>query len=87
MPNPAPGTWFDTPDRDGVCIAAITDDLHVELNTLGTVTICGWDDSRLQLDFDDVLDVSGVLAEAVQILGLRGHRSAYQHRGTRECER
>ncbi len=80
MPIHASHTWFDDPDRDGVAVAVITDDLRVEVNALGTVTICGWGGSDLQLDFDDASDVADVLVEAVRILRRGGHRTAYPHR-------
>lgn len=73
----APHTWFDTPDHDGVAVAVITDDLRVEVNALGTVTICGWGGSNLQLDLDDALDITEVLVEAIRILRASGHRTAY----------
>ncbi len=81
MPSPDSRTWFDDPDRNGNVIAVITDDLHVEINLLGTVAICGWGDSVLQLNLDDALDLVDVLGEAVRILHGRGrgrgHRTAY----------
>lgn len=86
MHDNASRTWFDSTDRDGVSIAAITDDLHLEINALGTVTICGWNHSRLQLDYNDVLDITDVLAEAVRILRLRFHRSAYPNRDAQASE-
>lgn len=47
-------TWFDADadDDDGVAVAVITDDLHVKIDALGTVTIARWENTAVRLDFD-----------------------------------
>ncbi len=73
MANQTDRSWFDHDDTDGVTVAVITDDLHVEISALGIVTVHAWNGAALPLDFDDTVDVAVALTEAVMILRARGH--------------
>ncbi|KQQ28621.1 hypothetical protein [Frondihabitans sp. Leaf304] len=64
--------WFTYETADARDVAAITDDLTVDISNLGTVTIHGWEGGHVHLDPDDTVDMVAVLTEAVQLLRDRG---------------
>lgn len=65
--------WFDDDRRDGSAIATVMDDIAVTLEPSGLIRIEGPATGGTDLEFDDVVVLVEVLAEAVRIRRSQGH--------------